>query len=111
MTRICKKSLESFKKRELDGPSNTDGAVKEENSNSLLNISELVQHIHAVMDPFPKRVPLVVTTFDEVPNVIVAEDLKVFRSIINYLTNACANTDTGSVHLKIFLKDDESGDG
>ncbi|KAL3920555.1 MAG: hypothetical protein SGILL_003202, partial [Bacillariaceae sp.] len=107
MTRICKKSLESFnKKQKTQKSSRATGDGVDEKESNLLTISDLVHHLHVVMDPFPKRVPLVVTTFDEVPNVIVADDLKIFRSIVNYLTNACANTDTGSVHLKIFLKDD-----
>jgi len=105
MSRICKKSLESFKKKrkkivqeEQDGNSNKE---------NRLSIREFVKHLHVVMDPFPKRVPLVITIDDAVPSTIVADDLKVFRAVVNYLTNACANTDTGSVHLKVYLKEDE----
>jgi CheY-like chemotaxis protein len=111
MTRICKKSLESFQKKIKNNRAESCGEpVQEDKAQNLLNISELVQHLHVIMNPFPKRVPLVVTTFDEVPNVIVADDLKVFRSIVNFLTNACGNTETGSVHLKIFLKEESEDD-
>lgn len=111
MNRICRKSLESFlhKKKEdkvlIQGGAMTDIGA---DGVSRLKISELVKHLHVVMDPFPKRVPIVITIDDNLPPVILADDLKVFRSIVNYLTNACAYTDSGSVHLKIFVKD---GDG
>ncbi|KAG7365068.1 two-component system-sensor histidine kinase [Nitzschia inconspicua] len=105
MTRICQKSLESFNKnRKCKVKENLDN--QNDSNGNLLNVRELVRHLHMVMDPFPKRVPLVVTIFDEVPPVIVADDLKIFRSIVNFLTNACASTETGSVHLKIYIKDD-----
>jgi CheY-like chemotaxis protein/signal transduction histidine kinase len=111
MSRICKKSLQSLQKNRKRGT-----VVEEENDGvdvqeSRLSIRELVRHIHFVMDPFPKRVPLVITTDDSVPQVVLADDLKVFRSIVNYLTNACANTETGSVHLKIFIRDEAEEDG
>jgi len=109
MNLICQKSLESYNKQRKK---NSSLAVIEEEGKeaepeeSVLIIRDLVKHLHAVMDPFPKQVPLVITTDDAVPPVIVADDLKVFRSVVNYLTNACAKTETGSVHLKIFLNDE-----
>lgn len=111
MSRICKNSLESFNK---DRRKHTVVAAKEESKeedekDNLLVIRDLVKHLHVVMDPFPKKVPLVITTDDAVPPVIVADELKVFRSVVNYLTNACSKTETGSVHLKIYLKDETEG--
>jgi len=108
MNRICQKSLESFNRQRRK---NTVAIIKEEGEendaeDNILSIRDLVKHLHVVMDPFPKQVPLVITTDDAVPPVIVADDLKVFRSVVNYLTNACAKTETGSVHLKIFVDDD-----
>ncbi len=102
MNRICDKSLEAFNK-EKRRRENTPEETKDQDEKNLC-INDLVKHLHIVMDPFPKKVPLVITTDDAVPPVIVADDLKVFRSVVNFLTNACAKTETGSVHLKIFLK-------
>jgi len=111
MNRICQKSLESFNKQRRN---NTVALMKEggedDAEESVLSIRDLVKHLHVVMDPFPKQVPLVITTDDAVPPVIVADDLKVFRSVVNYLTNACAKTETGSVHLKIFINDETDED-
>lgn len=105
MNRICDKSLESFNqdRRKKSAMGNKEKADQDEKT---LCINDLINHLHIVMDPFPKKVPLVITTDDSVPPVIVADDLKIFRSLVNYLTNACAKTETGSVHLKIFLKHD-----
>lgn len=105
MTRICEKSLESFNRSQQNREESKSGKSDDSKVNTL-DIQELVRYLHMVMDPFPKRVPLVVTVSDDVPPVIVADDLKVFRSVVNYLTNACAITDTGSVHLKIFVTDE-----
>mmetsp|Transcript_30035 Transcript_30035/g.72920 ORF Transcript_30035/g.72920 Transcript_30035/m.72920 type:complete len:952 (+) Transcript_30035:145-3000(+) len=111
MNRICAKSLQAMfptndqvdsNHRIKDDAENVNKAVEMSNQ---LRISELVKHLHVVMDPFPKQVPIVITVDDSIPPTVVADELKVFRSVVNYLTNACACTDTGSVHLKIFLKD------
>ena len=64
-------------------------------------IQELVENLQMVMEPYPKSVPLYITVDHDVPPVIVSNDLKVFRSALNYLTNACKKTVKGKVHLKI----------
>ena len=108
MNRICDKSLESFNKDRAQKMA-TGIEAKGDDDEKTLCINDLIKHLHVVMDPFPKKVPLVITTDDSVPPVIVADDLKIFRSLVNFLTNACAKTETGSVHLKIFLKRDLEG--
>jgi CheY-like chemotaxis protein/signal transduction histidine kinase len=109
MSRMCRKSIESFQ-REAADVSEFGRGNRKDNKESILNVEELVTHLHTVMEPFPKQVPLVITTAPSVPDVVVADDLKVFRSAINYLTNACAKTKIGSVHLKIYLRDDEDSE-
>ena len=111
MNRICTKSLQAMFPTNDQVGSNHHIKQDPENGNdvvempNVLRISELVKHLHVVMDPFPKQVPIVITVDDAIPPTVVGDELKVFRSVVNYLTNACACTDTGSVHLKIFLKD------
>ena len=110
LNRICKTSLEMYhEERKTGGPKEVKKGddAKEE---STLKVSELVKHIHMVMDPFPKQVPLIITTDPEVPPVIVGDDLKIFRSVVNYLTNACACTGVGSVHLMISVRKEEDDD-
>jgi CheY-like chemotaxis protein len=106
MSRMCRKSLQAFRKDSMVANTPTKGD-RSDNEESLLNVQELVKHLHTVMEPFPKQVPLVITTAPSVPELVVADDLKVFRSAVNYLTNACGKTKKGSVHLKIYLRDDE----
>lgn len=115
MNRICTKSLQAMFPTNSQGgtsrcqsDSNTGNKVVEMCNH--LRISELVKHLHVVMDPFPKHVPIIITVDDAIPPVVVADELKVFRSVVNYLTNACACTDSGSVHLKIFLKETDAED-
>lgn len=109
MGSMCRKSIESFR-REASGVREAARGSRNDKEESLLNVQELVNHLHTVMEPFPKQVPLVITTAPSVPDLIVADDLKVFRSAINYLTNACAKTKIGSVQLKIYLRDDEDSE-
>jgi CheY-like chemotaxis protein/GAF domain-containing protein len=106
MNRICKISVEAFKK-ERSKVNQVIDANEKESKQSLLNVRDIVKHLHMVMEPFPKQVPLIITTDEAVPPIVVADDLKVFRSVVNYLTNACAKTEKGSVHLKIYVKENE----
>jgi CheY-like chemotaxis protein/signal transduction histidine kinase len=109
MSRMCRKSIQSFQRESADVSEN-GRSNRKDNKESVLKVQELVRHLHTVMEPFPKQVPLVITTAPSVPDEVVADDLKVFRSAINYLTNACAKTQIGSVHLKIYLRDDEDSE-
>lgn len=111
MSRMCKKALQSFRDDAATVTKVGKKVTADENDDKqIMNIQELAQHLHTVMEPFPKEVPLVITIAPSVPDVVVADDLKVFRSAINYITNACAKTKKGSVHLKIYLRDDEESD-
>ena len=61
-------------------------------------VAELVKNVNMVMEPFPKKVPLFISVDPLVPpQISVTDDLKVFRSIINYLTNALKKTEKGNV--------------
>ena len=108
MNRICQKTVESFRERVT--AATLEDQVTHEAGPSLLNISDLVKKIQMVMEPFPKSVPLIITVDPSVPPEVQADDLKIFRSAINFLTNACSKTEIGSVHLKIFTKEDEDED-
>merc|ERR1712232_768495 len=56
-----------------------------------------------VMEPYPKKVPLFISVDPLVPPEFLSDDLKVFRSTVNYLTNALQKTESGNVHLKIYV--------
>jgi CheY-like chemotaxis protein len=56
------------------------------------------------MEPFPKQVPIIITVDPAVPPEFVSDDMKIFRSATNFLTNACAKTETGSIHFRIFTR-------
>jgi CheY-like chemotaxis protein len=106
MNRICQKTLEAF--RDMSRTSTQSRKPARETGPSLLNLNSLVKNLHMVMEPFPKLVPLIITTEPSVPPVVVADDLKIFRSALNLLTNACAKTESGSVHLRIYVKEDKA---
>ena len=67
----------------------------------LTNLKDLVKSLKMIVDPIPKKVPCIVTLDKDVPNIIVGDDLKLFRCAVNLLTNAIDRTTTGTVHLTI----------
>lgn len=69
-----------------------------------INIPDFIQNVKLVLELYPKLVPVYITVDEEVPMEIVSDELKIFRSVINYLTNACKVTEKGFVHLRIYMK-------
>jgi CheY-like chemotaxis protein/GAF domain-containing protein len=102
MNRICQHAISSFR----TSTAGNHATTTDSSSSGHVVISELVQNLQMVMESYPKSVPLYITVDHDVPPVIVSNDLKVFRSALNYLTNACKKTTKGKVHLKISV--DES---
>jgi CheY-like chemotaxis protein len=98
MNKLCRKMIDTY---------NSDSNVLASSDAArptmpTLNVPELVKNLHMVMEPYPKQVPLIITTDPALPAKVLTDDLKVFRSCVNFLTNACANTERGSVHLRIY---------
>jgi len=72
---------------------------------AALDITSFIKSLQFVMDQFPKKVHLVFSVDSAVPAVIVANDLKVFRSAIALLTSACERTARGFIRLTIKIVD------
>jgi len=94
--RICKTAIESFRGENTEGVDSEKGVV---------TISDLVKNVDKVVGMYPKNVPVFINVDENVPTSIVSDDLKLFRSILNYLTNACKHTQNGSIHLRIFKRE------
>lgn len=73
----------------------------------VTDLNDLVKSLRMILDPIPKEVPFVISLDQYTPTVVFADDLKVFRSTLNLLTNALNRTTTGTVHLSI--QSDQSG--
>jgi CheY-like chemotaxis protein len=69
--------------------------------NPFIDMQHFVNSLNQTMESIPKRVPLIVTVDQSVPARIVSDELKLFRSSLNLLSNALASTTTGSVHFHI----------
>jgi CheY-like chemotaxis protein len=72
-------------------------------------MSELIKSLALIMDPIPKTVPLVISIDGDVPPIIVSDDLKLFRSALNLLSNAVERTVLGVIWLRIFRKEGKDG--
>lgn len=102
MGRICQTAIESFRRSKQKDPVLRKGKrINGASSLAAIEVATLVESLYMVLNPFPKKVPMVITVHPNTPERIVTDELKVFRSAVNYLTNACANTETGMVQLSI----------
>ncbi|KAL7470210.1 hypothetical protein ACHAXS_011341 [Conticribra weissflogii] len=107
--RICLQAIESFRgdlvsskrKRIEDWNSNDQELVADK---GLVNIAKLVENINQVVATYPKQVPLFIEVDENVPPEVISDDLKIFRSILNYLTNACKQTTSGTIRLRIYVR-------
>jgi len=106
MSRICHDTIEGFRNdisKEGSSKNNVANGI-DQGKEGYLVVANLVENLSKVMDPYPKRVPLTIAVDESVPPVVVADDLKVFRATLNYLTNACKHTDNGSVTFRILSR-------
>jgi CheY-like chemotaxis protein len=67
----------------------------------LIAVSKLVKSLYIILGPLPKKVPLAITVEPDVPEFILTDEIKIFRSCVNFLTNACTVTEYGSVQFTI----------
>lgn len=118
MSKICQQTLEDFrdqdsKKRPRDLKAIAESLIHEEQQSRLprqsrpeiVKVDQFVRHLNMVMEPYPKKVPLMITVDPSVPHEFVGDEMKIFRSASNYLSNACAATERGSIELKIYTKE------
>lgn len=72
---------------------------------SSVNISHFMNNLITVLEMHPKSVPIFIDVHENVPSDILSDDIKIFRSLVNYLTNACKFTEIGSINLRLFVTD------
>ena len=108
IARICQTAIDSFRNRSSNGQTQAKQGPNRSGP-SPIAISDLVKSLYMVMDPFPKQVPLIISVHPSVPESIITDDLRVFRSAVNFLTNACSKTESGTVRLSIYTKTENNG--
>ena len=106
--RICVQAIESFR-GDLTRVNKCSSVLYEEDETSscekgLVKVDQLLDNVKRVVGAFPKKVPFFIEKNENVPPAIISDDLKLFRSILNYLTNACKHTQTGSIILKVYVR-------
>jgi signal transduction histidine kinase len=115
MTRICETAVQGLRKEDGNSASSTPNEVQPCSTTStrssmsttcVTKISDLIRSLHMIIDPMDKSVPCVITLADNVPPCVVGDDLKLFRSSLNLLTNALSSTLTGIVRFTIRPDDD-----
>ena len=107
MIRICQNAIDTLRQQEATTVAPT--SHHETGSAPMTIMSELVKSLALIMDPITKTVPLVISLESDVPPVIVCDDLKLFRSALNLLSNAVERTILGVIWLRIFRKEGKDG--
>jgi len=103
--RICVSAIETFRGdlTRAHRP-NLLGEHDSAAEKGLVNVDQLMSNIERVVGAYPKKVPFFIEKDDGVPKSIIADDLKLFRSVLNYLTNACKQTQTGLIRLRVYVR-------
>ncbi len=108
MNSICHKTMDFFREQarssEVIVPLNSQrqgNLAARRAGPSTVKISDLVKNLNMVMEPFPKQVPIIILVDSNAPEEFVSDDMKIFRSASNFLTNSCAKTESGSIRFRI----------
>ena len=111
MNSICHRTMDFFRveTRSSDSllplsPELSDDTGRDNNGPPVVHISDLIKNLNIVMEPFPKRVPIIYSVDSNVPPEFIGDDMKIFRSASNFLTNACAKTESGSIRFRILKR-------
>jgi hypothetical protein len=98
MSGICQQSIQSFRGQRQQ-------KVELENHEAgIVNIEKLLLSLEHVLSTYPKKVPFTVRVDDDVPPFIKGEVLSMFRSSLNFLTNACKFTEFGSITFHLSMR-------
>jgi signal transduction histidine kinase len=98
MSGICQQSIQSFRGQQQQ-------KVELENHEAgIVNIEKLLLSLEHVLSTYPKKVPFTVRVDDDVPPFIKGEVLSMFRSSLNFLTNACKFTEFGFITFHLSMR-------
>jgi signal transduction histidine kinase len=105
MQRISREGVDDQEEKK-EGEMNIPQAKRPVGNIVVLDIPNFINSLQFVMHSFPKKVHLDFSVDPAVPERILANDMKVFRSAISLLTNACERTQRGFVRITIKLSSD-----
>ncbi|KAL7579879.1 hypothetical protein ACA910_004889 [Epithemia clementina (nom. ined.)] len=108
MVRICQTAVDTLRGDSAAGALTSDFLATSTKNTPVTKISDLTERLVMIMKPIPKTVPVVVTVDSGVPSAVMSDELKLFRSALNLLTNGVDRTTRGLVQLRIFVKPDDS---
>jgi hypothetical protein len=98
MNRVCCDTVQTFRNNSFHQKHHLKAQYDDPNSLKTIVLVEFVKGLNMMLETFPKSVPFYISIDSMVPpEICVTDDLKIFRSAMNYLTNALKKTETGSV--------------
>uniref|UniRef100_A0A7S2Y7S2 Response regulatory domain-containing protein n=1 Tax=Entomoneis paludosa TaxID=265537 RepID=A0A7S2Y7S2_9STRA len=106
MIRICQTAIDTLREESAAVP-DVPAPIAAKGSVPATKMSELINSLTMIMEPIPKKVPLAISLDSRVPSTIMSDDLKLFRSTLNLISNAIGRTELGVVHLTINIRSSE----
>ena len=99
MSNICQHSIQTFRGKSTNGLLDL-----EHHSEGSVNIDKVLKSLDHVMSTYPKNVPIQMRVDEDVPPIVQSEVLSIFRSSLNFLTNACKVTETGIIDFHVLMR-------
>jgi len=108
VSKICKTAIDELKQQQESLPQDCKAFFRKSSNDTLceefqVKTANLIQAWYVILETFPKNVPVSITMDPSVPKIVCVDELKVFRSALNYLSNACQRTLKGSIQLTVRL--------
>jgi len=105
MLRICQSTIETLRGNRSISNSSTDflprNLMQIAEASPFIDMAEFIANLKAISRSIPKRVPLNIVLSESAPPNIVSDGLKIFRSALNLLSNACSRTESGFITMTI----------
>ena len=118
MEKICSSTMDVLEQGSEDENKTTKNNYKSLPSSATVNMEEddapagavvdvkdCVKRLHTIIDPLPKKVPLIMSVEPDVPLNIVSNDQLIVRACLNLLSNACNKTSHGKIQFRVFQRE------
>lgn len=106
MLRICENAMEGVRRGSAENVPPVVPTPHEPGRVPVTKMDELLKSLETIMDPIPKKVPLILQVNSSVPPMVLSDDLKLFRAALNLLSSAASRTEDGYIKFQIYPNDD-----
>jgi hypothetical protein len=108
---MCRSTLKQIESKQKSSESNFVNLLDtiDDIPHPVTEMDTLINNLKIIMDPLPKKVPIVISVDEDMPAKITGDDLTLFRSAMSLLSNAVtrSRSESGKIHFLIGPTGDE----